>query len=53
MRKEKAGRKPVQDKKKPVTIYIAQSVIDNYGAARLRLALVEYVESLEVIEDGN
>jgi hypothetical protein len=53
MKREKPGRKPIQDKKRPITIYVQESVIENYGAARLRLALVEYVESLEVIDDEN
>ena len=29
--KEKPGRKKIEDKKKPVTVYIRKSVIDGHG----------------------
>jgi hypothetical protein len=31
--RKKSGRKPVADKKQPVTLFIPQSVIDKHGGA--------------------
>ena len=31
-----AGRKPIQDKKKPVTIYVKQSMIDQIGIEKIK-----------------
>jgi len=48
MKKAKSGRKPIEDKKRPVTIYIPESVIEaNGGIVEFRSKVLELIaESL-------
>ena len=44
--REKPGRKPIQDKKEPVTIYVRRSEIKRHGGKnKLRETLNFYVET--------
>lgn len=42
--KRKPGRKTVSDKKKPVIIYIKQSVIDRFGKDWIQLTATQTIE---------
>ena len=45
VKKSKAGRKPISDKKKQVSLYIRQSKIDKFGGIEnFKDALYEFVD---------
>jgi len=51
MEKSKAGRKPVQDKKKGISIYVKPSQIQQAGGAdALREKLTRYVETITTLK---
>jgi hypothetical protein len=44
---KKRGRKPIEDKKKPITIFVKESFIEKIGKEELQQKLLEYIEYLE------
>jgi len=52
--REKPGRKPIQDKKEPVTIYVRKSDIKRHGGRKeLRYKLINFVESAPFVIVGD
>lgn len=47
MEKLKRGRKPVQDKKKPVTIYVAESIINSIGVENLKGQMLQLTKKTQ------
>ena len=43
---KKRGRKPIEDKKKPITIFVKESVIEKIGKEELQQKLLDYIESI-------
>jgi len=43
---KKRGRKPIEDKKKPITIFVKESVIAKIGKEQLQENLLEYIEKI-------
>jgi hypothetical protein len=51
MEKSKAGRKPVQDKKMAISVYVRPSQIQQAGGAdALREKLTKYVETITTLK---
>jgi len=44
---KKRGRKPIEDKKKPITIFVKESFIEKIGKEELQQKLLDYIEYLE------
>lgn len=47
MKKETRGRKPVSDKKKPITIYVQESYINKIGVDKLKQQLINIVKKTD------
>jgi hypothetical protein len=45
-RRSNAGRKPSGVKKKPVTIYVEQHIIEKYGRSEFREKLYDYTKTI-------
>ena len=43
---KKRGRKPIEDKKKPITIFVKESVIEKIGKEELQQKILDYIESI-------
>jgi len=48
---KKKGRKPVTDKKMPLTIFLRQSIIDNWGGADKLKAHLTVISHLKPLKD--
>ncbi len=45
MKREKPGRKPIQDKAIPITVYLRKSKVDEKGGkAKVREAIKDFIE---------
>ena len=44
IKKDNRGRKPISDKKKPVTVYVQESIIKHHGIDNLKNKMLDFIK---------